>query len=116
MVTKYEIGAPIYHPEQVADLPRLLSRTFEALQPDLLRVLTTFVKDPNPESFLRFEESVQRLLPVVGSHVAAGAVTYLHREAAWVEDLSMRLAGRRPIRPATGDGETLLSASWAAFA
>ena len=100
MITKYEIGAPIYLPERASDLPRLLSRTFETLQPDLLRALTAFVKDPTPEGFLRFEETLQRLLLVVGSHVVAGAVSYLHGDAAWVEDSihAARRAAPYPIR------------------
>ena len=47
MNTKYDIGAPIFLPERPSDLPRLLSRTFQALEPDILRALTRFVEQPS---------------------------------------------------------------------
>jgi len=100
MTRTYEIGAPIFLPERVSDLPRLLSRTFAALQPDLLRSVAAFVADPSPEGLLHFEETVQHLLMVVGSHVVAGAVAYLHEDAERVEASidAVRQAAPHPIR------------------
>lgn len=85
MRTVYKIGTPIFLPERASDLPRLLSRPFEPLQPDLLRAVTEFVEELTQDGFLGFEEAVLHTLQVLGSHIVAGAVAYLHENAALVE-------------------------------
>lgn len=68
----YDIGAPIYLPGRASDLPRLLTECFHAFEPGLLTALTGFVERSSPEGFLRFEETILRMLMGVASHVAAG--------------------------------------------
>lgn len=97
MNAKYQIGTPIFLPEQPSDLPRLLSRTFETLRPDLLRALMEFVKDPTPEAFHLFEVTSLRILQVLGSHIAAGAVAYLHEGKARVEDALQAVRRAMPV-------------------
>ena len=100
MNTKYDIGAPIFLPERPSDLPRLLSRTFQALESDLLRALTGFVENPTPDAHLRFEEELQRLALVFASHVVAGALSYLQTDTFFVENAvaEARQAAPYPMR------------------
>jgi len=109
-------GAPIFHPEQAADLPRLLSRAFQTLQPDLLRALMTFVKAPTPEAFFLFEQESLHILQVLGSHIAAGAVAYLHEDAAGVADSVHEARRVMPVPTRNRGWRNTRSSFWAGLA
>ena len=86
MNAKYQIGTPIFLPEQASDLPLLLSRVFEALRPDLLQAVMECVANPSPGGLLAFEEKTGRLTQIIGGHIVAGVVSYLHTQETLVDD------------------------------
>ncbi len=99
----YQIGAPVYVPERRSQLPRLLRESLGAAEPDLVEALDTFLDHPGPEEFLRLEETVLGLFMLASSHVVAGMLALLHRDAGWV-DASVQGARKTAPRPTRSRG------------
>jgi len=81
----YEIGTPVYLPEDESELPSLLTGCFDAFTAPLLAAIEEFLGTPSREGFLELEEHTLRILMLVSSHVVAGVVALLHHQDAWVE-------------------------------
>jgi len=77
-----QIGDPAFVPKGRPDLARLAGRCLAAFEPRILAAVEEFVRHPGAEAFLRFEEDVLRQFMLAASHVAAGAVAFLHDEGA----------------------------------
>jgi hypothetical protein len=100
MTDIYQIEAPIYIPERRDQLARLLRESLGATQTELLEALTGFLDLPEADAFLHLEMSVLRLFQLASSHVVAGVLCLLHRDASWTEAsvIEVRAADRRPSR------------------
>ena len=100
MIDIYQIGTPVYVPEQRSQLPRLLHESLAAAEPELLAAMAGFLDQPDPEAFLRLEETALRLLQLVSSHMVAGVLALLHRRQSWVDAAveEAREASPRPMR------------------
>jgi hypothetical protein len=100
MAYSYPIGAPAYLPERKDQFTRLLREALAVVEDDVLGALSGAVEKRSAEAFLALEETLMRQFLTVSSHVVAGVLGYLHRDAGWVAGAvrKARAAASRPTR------------------
>jgi len=100
-----QIGDPVFVAKGRPDLARFAGRCLAAFEPRILAAVEEFVRDPDAEAFLRFEDDVLLQFLLAASHVAAGAVAFLHDDPAWVavavERARERASARAPRNAAS---------------
>lgn len=100
MAHSYPIGAPAFVPERRDQFARLAREALALVLDEVVGVLEGAVAERSPEAFMAAEEAILRCFMLGSSHVAAGLVTYLHRDAAWVAEVVATTQSRaaHPIR------------------
>ena len=79
------IDRPLFVPENRSELTRLPAAALEGVAPEVLAAAARFLEDPTAAGFLEFEETVLRVFQHGASHVVAGVVGLLHRDAGHVQ-------------------------------
>ena len=88
-----DIGRPVFVPQSLGGLGRLLDLCVGAQRAAIVSACETFLERPSSDGMLRCEEEVLRLLQWSASQVVAGIVGYLHRSPGLVA--AAVAAGRR---------------------
>ena len=84
MAHSYPIGSPAFIPERRDQFARLVREAVAVVLGGVVGILEELVAEPAPETFLAAEEEILRSFSVAASHVFAGVVSYVHRDAGWV--------------------------------
>lgn len=96
MTHSYPIGAPAFIPERRDQFARLVRESLGVVLEGVVASLDLAAEERSPVAFFAAEQSIVRELMMAASHVAAGLLSYLHRDCRWVQERVAVARGRRP--------------------
>jgi hypothetical protein len=98
MRTPEDIGPPVYLPQGVQELGRLVDRCTEAFRAQVVAACEAFVCQPSPAALLDLEVGVLRTLSLAASHVVAGVVALVQSDPAHADPALQAVRQESPGR------------------
>lgn len=98
MVSTHGIDTPVFVPERRSQIPRLVSEAFKLMRDAVEASALAFLDDRGRCQFLELEQAVLQAFGVMSSHVVAGLAAMVHRDGAWVEQVTAEERARSSLR------------------